>query len=523
MGRLSVLRLSMAWVALVMLLAAAYAAPVGTPKEEPAPPAPQDTQPSPPDPASEDLPDIHLAADVVDYDEYDDEDDQYYQEQEQEQQEQEQEQQEQQEQQAQALGNAKADQAPVRAEPKPKKLWPSVEEMRLLRVKEFDKEYERYEEETADQLVKDPNMAKSVLEALRANKDDSVAEKAVEAQVAQKLQRGFRSRLDEQPRLAGQAQAIFLGMLNTCLSSTGTGLIRCAISQKRQVIERMRRAAKRADNTEPERPDQAKFGDKGEGSHNEALVRNVVEKRVRLMGQLDERSRQAFVEHMMQRELEFRERMKATTNAADRRRLNEEHQKAWADLKKRRDFQPGHRDQLQEVWDNIDGMKGQKFTPKVEALVNAEATRLHTIEDFVDEQAVAYEAVRMRQAFMADVDTNKDDMISLQEFMLFAASNSFADSKNWTAIVPEFDDASLEKFRERVEALKEDRDGGAVPQGVAETADLVQARLAKERSDGFKRLQKMQADHQERIKTRRAQKMAHLARKKRAAQEPPAE
>jgi superoxide dismutase len=62
-------------------------------------------------------------------------------------------------------------------------------------------------------------------------------------------------------------------------------------------------------------------------------VRNVVEKRVKLMGHIDEERKKAFVQHMMQREMEFREELENIVDIEEKKQRVKLHEEEWEMLK----------------------------------------------------------------------------------------------------------------------------------------------------------------------------------------------
>lgn len=69
---------------------------------------------------------------------------------------------------------------------------------------------------------------------------------------------------------------------------------------------------------------------------------------------------------------------------------------------------------------------------EVEALVQREATRLHSVNgEVVDPLAVREEMARMRVHIMAEVDVNKDMLVSEAEFVTMAKSDAFKRDSAW--------------------------------------------------------------------------------------------
>eukprot|EP00045_Choanoeca_perplexa_P006540 m.56007 g.56007 ORF g.56007 m.56007 type:complete len:533 (+) comp13676_c1_seq1:46-1644(+) len=406
----------------------------------------------------------------VDYDDYDDEDDEYY------------------------------DDDDEGDEPMKIKR-PAVDERRQARKEEFDSEYQRYLDEMMQAMMDDPNLSEEIVRDLEES--------------------GSRSPLSQRDReLYDMAKAMHKQGLRTELEE-----------QERLLVERMRRTEKRKENLEediPVRAGDVSFGDKDENAfknldeRSKKHLKNIVEKRVRLMGHIDEERRKAFVEHMMKRELEFREELAQLKDEDQRKERIRVHDEEWETLKNSKGNQPGHKQQLEDVWRAEDGMAGdlqpevffaihdfngdhQLDIKELEALFMREARNLHSVGgQEPDMDAVYEEMARMREAVMTEVDQDKDDMISRDEFLQLTALPQFEENESWKALFPEFTDEELKSFEERVQKALKHKHTEHVDHRVAEA-------VRRHEDDMIDRLSEKHKESADMLRSAKDLKQRHLA------------
>lgn len=190
----------------------------------------------------------------------------------------------------------------------------------------------------------------------------------------------------------------------------------------------------------------------------------------------DRRRREEFKQYELQKEFEKQEQM---------RQLDEEHRKQYEeDLKKQQEkhnnhekiHHPGNKAQLEEVWEKQDHMDGQDFDPKtffmlhdidgngfwdeneVKVLFINELNKMYqagTPEDDMKERAEEME--RMREHVFQEADTNKDGLISYEEFVEQTKREEFQKDPEWDTVdhQPQFThDEYLEYERRNQEQIQ---------------------------------------------------------------------
>ncbi|KAK2171087.1 hypothetical protein NP493_1104g03003 [Ridgeia piscesae] len=172
----------------------------------------------------------------------------------------------------------------------------------------------------------------------------------------------------------------------------------------------------------------------------------------------------------MERKLEREERLKKMNEverATEQKKLDEMKRKHNDHPKV---HHPGSKDQLEDVWEEQDGMDRKDFDPKtffylhdvngdgvldekeVESLFELELDKLYRQHKDIDEGDMLRrieEMNRMREHLVKEVDTNGDRMISLEEFIVSRNQDGFLDDKGWEDLEDEeqFSDEEYEKFQ----------------------------------------------------------------------------
>lgn len=160
-----------------------------------------------------------------------------------------------------------------------------------------------------------------------------------------------------------------------------------------------------------------------------------------------------FKRYEMMKEHERRERLK-NMNEEDRKKEEqhyEEMKKKHADHPKVN--HPGSEDQLKEVWQEADGLDPEDFDPKtffkmhdsngdgffdeseLEALFTKELEKVYNPENEEDDMVeMEEERLRMREHVMNEVDTDKDRLVSLSEFMAATKKEEFYEKDEWETL-----------------------------------------------------------------------------------------
>ncbi|XP_040894877.1 nucleobindin-2b isoform X2 [Toxotes jaculatrix] len=160
-----------------------------------------------------------------------------------------------------------------------------------------------------------------------------------------------------------------------------------------------------------------------------------------------------FKRYEMMKEHERRERLK-NMNEEDRKK-EEQH---YEEMKKKhaehpKVNHPGSEDQLKEVWQEADGLDPEDFDPKtffkmhdsngdgffdeteLEALFTKELEKVYNPENEEDDMVeMEEERLRMREHVMNEVDTNKDRLVSLSEFMAATKKEEFLEKDEWETL-----------------------------------------------------------------------------------------
>ncbi|TKS73943.1 Nucleobindin-2 DNA-binding protein NEFA [Collichthys lucidus] len=160
-----------------------------------------------------------------------------------------------------------------------------------------------------------------------------------------------------------------------------------------------------------------------------------------------------FKRYEMMKEHERRERLK-NMNEEDRKK----EQQHYEEMKKKHASHPkvnhpGSQDQLKEVWQEADGMDPEDFDPKtffkmhdsngdgffdeseLEALFTKELEKVYNPENEEDDMIeMEEERLRMREHVMNEVDTNKDRLVSMSEFIAATKKQEFLEKDEWETL-----------------------------------------------------------------------------------------
>ncbi|XP_058502410.1 nucleobindin-2-like isoform X2 [Solea solea] len=181
----------------------------------------------------------------------------------------------------------------------------------------------------------------------------------------------------------------------------------------------------------------------------------------------DKEHHEEFKRYEMMKEHERRERLK-NMNEEDRKKAEQDYE----EMKKKRAEHPkvnhpGSEDQLKEVWENEDGLDPQDFNPKtffklhdtnedgfldgneIEAFFTKELEKVYSTEDREAHMAeMEEERLLMREHVMNEMDTNKDRLVSLSEFMAASKKEEFMKNDEWESLEskPVYTEEDLRNF-----------------------------------------------------------------------------
>ncbi|XP_028307171.1 nucleobindin-2b isoform X1 [Gouania willdenowi] len=178
-----------------------------------------------------------------------------------------------------------------------------------------------------------------------------------------------------------------------------------------------------------------------------------------------------FKRYEMMKEHERRERLR-NMSEEDRKKEEqhfEEMRKKHADHPKVN--HPGSENQLKEVWHEADGLDPEDFDAKtffkihdtngdgffdeseLESLFTKELEKVYNPANEEDDMlAMEEERLRMREHVMNEVDTNKDRLVSLSEFMAATKDDNFQEKEEWETLDqnPLYTEEELREFEQQL-------------------------------------------------------------------------
>ncbi|XP_016300282.1 nucleobindin-2-like [Sinocyclocheilus anshuiensis] len=236
----------------------------------------------------------------------------------------------------------------------------------------------------------------------------------------------------------------------------------------------------------------------------------------------DKERHEDFKRYEMAKEHDRRKHLK--TLDEDARKKEEEH---FEEIKKKhadhpKINHPGSQDQLKEVWEEADGLDPNDFDPKtffnlhdtngdgyfdeqeLEALFTKELEKVydptHEEDDMMEMEE---ERLRMREHVMNEVDTNRDRLVSLDEFIMATNRKEFLEPDGWETLEqnPIYTEEELREFEEHLAREEQDLN--------LRTNDLMKQREELERQQEQLNAQKMElqraVEHMERLKTQKTE------------------
>lgn len=188
---------------------------------------------------------------------------------------------------------------------------------------------------------------------------------------------------------------------------------------------------------------------------------------------------------------------------------------------------PGSKDQLKEVWEEADGLDPEDFDPKtffnlhdtngdgffdeqeLEALFTKELEKIYDPTNEEDDMVeMEEERLRMREHVMNEVDSNKDRLVSLDEFLVATKKKEFLEPDSWETLEQNqaYTEDEMREFEEQLVRQEQDLNQKA--------ADLQKQKEELERQQDQLNAQKIElqqaVEHMERFKTQNEQPEMHL-------------
>ncbi|KAG9352407.1 hypothetical protein JZ751_020821 [Albula glossodonta] len=179
----------------------------------------------------------------------------------------------------------------------------------------------------------------------------------------------------------------------------------------------------------------------------------------------DRERHEEFKRYEMMKEHERRELLK--TLDEEKRKKQEEQ---YAEMKKRhadhpKINHPGSQDQLKEVWEEADGLDPDDFDPKTFFNLHGSlhaCSQLEKIYDPANEEddmvEMEEERLRMREHVMNEVDTNKDRLVSREEFMAATQKKEFLEPDTWETLEESqvYTEEEMREFEEHLAIQEQD-------------------------------------------------------------------
>uniref|UniRef100_A0A4W4FBL3 EF-hand domain-containing protein n=1 Tax=Electrophorus electricus TaxID=8005 RepID=A0A4W4FBL3_ELEEL len=219
----------------------------------------------------------------------------------------------------------------------------------------------------------------------------------------------------------------------------------------------------------------------------------------------DKERHDEFKRYEMMKEHDRRERLK--TLDEDARKKEEEHyeQMRRKHAEHPKINHPGSQDQLKEVWEEADGLDPDDFDPKtffnlhdtngdgyfdeqeLEALFTKELEKIYDPTQEEDDMVeMEEERLRMREHVMNEVDTNKDRLVSLDEFIIATKRKEFLEPDAWDTLEqnPIYTEEEMRQFEEHLTREENNL--------IQKTADLQKQREDLERQQQQLNAQKLE-------------------------------
>ncbi|XP_021953849.1 nucleobindin-2 isoform X2 [Folsomia candida] len=185
-------------------------------------------------------------------------------------------------------------------------------------------------------------------------------------------------------------------------------------------------------------------------------LKKLIVQTTRELEDVDKQRKDEFKEYEMKKELQYEEQLKRMDekNRAEAEKFHKQQQEKHREHKPL--HHPGSKQQLEQVWEEQDHLSPEDFNPKtffhlhdldgngvwdaneVKALFKKELDKMYdpnAPEDDVRERVEEME--RMREHVFNETDTNRDQLISYQEFLDQTKRQEFQQDEGWDPIDPQ--------------------------------------------------------------------------------------
>lgn len=236
----------------------------------------------------------------------------------------------------------------------------------------------------------------------------------------------------------------------------------------------------------------------------------------------DKERHEEFKKYEMMKEHDRREHLK--TLDEEGRKKEEDH---YEEMKKKhadhpKVNHPGSENQLKEVWEEADGLDPEDFDPKtffnlhdtngdgffdeqeLEALFTKELEKIYDPTNEEDDMLeMEEERLRMREHVMNEVDSNKDRLVSLDEFLVATKKKEFLEPDSWETLEQNqaYTDEEMREFEEHLTQQEQDLNQKA------ETLQKQREELERQQEQlNAQKVELQQAvEHMERLKTQKVE------------------
>ncbi|XP_031151094.1 nucleobindin-2 [Sander lucioperca] len=302
---------------------------------------------------------------------------------------------------------------------------PQVEELESPQSAETGLHYDRYLREVIEYLEKDPHFKEKLK---NANMDDIKQGKL--SKELDFVHHNFRTKLDELKREEMNRLRMLIKVKHDIQGGNGRTVDHQAL-------------LKQFDHLNHLNPNTFEVDD----------LDRLIQSATKDLETFDKGRHDEFKRYEMMKEHERRERLKTMNEEVRKTEAQhyEEMKKKHADHPKVN--HPGSEDQLKEVWQESDGLDPENFDPKtffkihdsngdgffdeneLEALFTKELEKVYNPKNEEDDMVeMEEERLRMREHVMNEVDTNKDRLVSLGEFIAATKKEEFLEKDEWETL-----------------------------------------------------------------------------------------
>lgn len=326
---------------------------------------------------------------------------------------------------------------------------PDPEELEPPQSAETGLHYDRYLREVIEYLEKDPHFKEKLK---NANMDDIKQGKL--SKELHFVHHNFRTKLDELKREEMHRLRMLIKAKHDIQGENGRALNHQALLKQFEHLNHMN-------------PETFEVED----------LDRLIKSATNDLENFDKDRHDEFKRYEMMKEHEKREHLKSLNE--EERQKEEQHyeemRRKHADHPKVN--HPGSEDQLKEVWQEGDGLDPQDFDPKtffklhdsngdgfideteLEALFTKELEKVYNSENEEDDMVqMEEERLRMREHVMSEVDTDKDRLVSLTEFMEATKKEEFHEKEEWETLdqKPLYTEEELREYEQQLTNEKND-------------------------------------------------------------------